>query len=291
MRVGWPEIPSLENMELRHILDNLQRFMPYDRAILFGHYAKGNMYSVLHGFELLLITSQKPEKDGGQLENILKRSYRYHIEAARNIHIETAWIDDVNHAGTKNRFYTCIRDEGIIVYDNGQIAPIFKSKVFRKIYWEKNTRHKYSYYFNTGSALLEKAEQAYNEGLPQIAAIHFAYAAIFLLRAAEIVFYGNHIQTNDILRIFKRCRHFSRELQRMFPLWNYAPVFLKLSNLRDAPLSDCNFDLKYRPIANSLRQLQQLIQQVCERHFSSVETKKVEPDNVPTGNISTTVDA
>lgn len=80
----------------------------------------------------------------------------------------------------------------------------------------------------------KKAEQAYNEGLPQIAAIHFAYAARFLLRVAEIVFYGNHIQTKDILRIFKRCRHFSRELQRMFPLWNYAPVFLKLSNLRDA---------------------------------------------------------
>lgn len=281
MQTEWPQMPERKKVELQHILGMLQKFMPYDRAILYGFYAGGSMRSELKGYELLLITCAKPEKEGWMLESQLNQLYRHGIREESNIHIETACIHDINNAGNKSWFYTCVRDQGVILYDNSRAQPIFYRPGFKSSVAFKESKRRFDYFFGIGSDLLDEAERLWSEGKSQMASIQMSYAALFLLRAEENEYFGNQISTSNLQEIFKRCRHFSRELLNEFDLKDEKIVnfFQGLTELRRLPSRDSNYDLKehnYEFYLRRLRRLQEIIRTSCQGHLFFLEHGKSE---------------
>lgn len=281
MRQEWPPLPAANRVELEYLLHLLQKLMPHDRAILFGGYAGGRMRSELGGYELLLVTCNTPQKEGWQLERLLNENYCHAIREQRHIRIETAGIGEINALGPRSWFYTHIRNEGTILYDNSQVAPLFTHSGFQHKKAWKEARQRYDYYFGTGSALLEAAARSWESQQPSVASIQLSYAALLLLRAEEGVFYDKQIRTSDMQVLFRRCRHFSRELLRTFPLDEAANVefFRELTQLRRAPCRDCRYQLaphKYKGIMQRIRLLQQLVELSCSRHLAFLERDGVE---------------
>lgn len=281
MRTEWPQMPEVNKIELQHVIHILQKLMHFDRAILYGHYAGGRMRSELRGYELLLVTCGTPEKEGWELEAQLKQYFLYEIREEPNIHIETACISDINDIGTKSWYYTYIRNEGVILYDNNQAQPFFSKSIFKYTAAYYSTLKRYNYFFGIGSDLLNEAERLWNDNKSQMASIQLSYAGLFLLRAQESEFYGNNIGTSNLKAIFKRCRHFSRELLAEFDLKDDRIVgfFRELTELRRKPHRDYHYQLNkhnYEIILRRLRVLQGLVRQSCERHQFFLEHGKSE---------------
>lgn len=281
MRTEWPVMPERKKVELQHILCVLQKLMHYDRAILYGLYAGGRMRSELGGYEILLITCGIPEKEGWMLEMQLKQFYKYEIREESNIHIETACIKDINDAGTKSWFYTNARNEGIILYDNTRAQPIFTRPDFKYSVAYRETKQRFDYFFGIGSDLLNEAEQLWSKDKSQMASIQLSYAALFLLRTEEMEYYGNLISTTDLQVLFKRCRHFSRELLNEFDLKDERIVrfFQDLTELRHKPPKDSRYILNkhnYQIHLRRLRRLQEIVRQSCEGHLFYLQHGKSE---------------
>jgi len=285
MRRGWPENLPAENIaELQQILTCLQRRMQFEKAVLFGRYAGGRMHSETGGYELLLITVSDPELDGWQLEEYIKTECRIEFSSEWMLHIETVGLHYMNDINTASWFFWNIRIDGTIVYDRGDASHgLFTSTIFQYTKAYRAARTSYEYYFKTGSRMLDAIEWLWSENQHAPVAILFSYAALFLLRAEETVFFGNFIHTGNLQRIFLRARHFSRALIREFKMTNRfdAAFFDKLAGLRHIPRIYDGFSLpegRYRFYLKKLRKMESIVQSSCERHLFYLEHGKAKKE-------------
>lgn len=284
MRRGWPEnMPAEKITELQHILGCLQTQMQFEMAVLYGRYAGGAMQSKMGGYELLLITPNDPESDGWRLEEYLEAEYPVAARAEPMIHIETVNIHYLNNINTTNWFFWNIRMEGTIVCDSSNaVHGFFKSVVFKHLLAYRAARRSYDYFFTNGCRMLDDAERMWAEKKRPQVAFMLSYAALFLLRAEETVFFGYSIRTGNIQKIFRRARHFSKALAEEFESTDRSDAeFLdKLHNLRHAPRNHEDFKLsesRYRFYLGRLRKMQAIVRDSCQRHLSYLEhsnTKK-----------------
>ena len=284
MRRGWPEnMPAEKITELQHILGCLQMQMQFEMAVLYGRCAGGAMQSKMGGYELLLVTPNDPESDGWRLEEYLEAEYPAEARAEPMIHIETVNIYYLNNINTTNWFFWNIRMEGTIVYDCGNaVHGFFKSVVFKHLLAYRAARRSYDYFFTNGCRMLDDAERMWAEKKRPQVAFMLSYAALFLLRAEETVFFGYLIRTGNMQKIFRRARHFSKALAEEFESTDRCDAeFLdKLHNLRHAPRNHEDFKLsesRYRFYLERLRKMQAIVRDSCQRHLSYLEhsnTKK-----------------
>lgn len=279
MRKGWEGIPDINKAELEYMLSLLQPKFEFDIAILYGHYAGGRMRNEQGGYELLLLTQGDPPHEGWELEAYLKKEYPSRRRADWNLHIETVNIHTFNNINTANWFYWNIRLEGTIIYDSGKTQGIFHNTQFKHIRAYKLARSQYDYFFLIGSDLLDEAERLWRERKPALVAINLSYAAQFLLRAQETVFYGNFVQTSRLQVSFRRARVFSRKLIIVFnrSSCSEAPFFEQLEELRHAPREYIDFILparRYHKFLYKLRMLQDIIHDSCKRHLFYLEHNK-----------------
>lgn len=285
MRRGWPEdMPAEKITELQHMLGCLQTQMQFEMAVLYGRYAGGLMRSEMGGYELLLVTQNDPEMDGWRLEEYLKTECPVESRAEQTIHIETVNIHYLNNTNTASWFFWNIRMEGTIVYDGGNaVHGFFKGIVFRHLLAYRAARRSYDYFFTNGSRMLDDAERLWAEKkLPQVA-IMLSYAALFMLRAEETVFFGYSVRTGNLHKIFRRARHFSKALAAEFNLAKRsdAELFDKLAGLRRAPRNHEDFRLpypQYRFYLERLRRMQAIIRNSCERHLFYLEHGKTKKE-------------
>ena len=281
MRRGWPEnMPAEKITELQHILGCLQMQMQFEMAVLYGRYAGGCMRSGMSGYELLLVTPNDPESDGWRLEEYLEAEYPVAARAEPMIHIETVNIHYLNNINTTNWFFWNIRMEGTIVCDSSNaVHGFFKSVVFKHLLAYRAARRSYDYFFTNGCRMLDDAERMWAENKRPQVAFMLSYAALFLLRAEETVFFGYSIRTGNIQKIFRRARHFSKALAAGFELADRceAEFFEKLVGLRHAPRNHEDFKLsesRYRFYLERLRKMQAIVRDSCERHLSYLEHGK-----------------
>lgn len=267
-----------KRIELQNIINILQQQMPFDLVVLYGQYVNGRMRSERGGYELLLVTHHKPEKEGWELERYLNHTYAYEIREESRIHIETANINDINKIRSRSWFYLNIRNEGYLLQGEST-QNFFTAKGFKSTLAYKTTRKNFDHYYNAGSTFLAAAEQAWNENQPHAAAIQFFYAALFLVRSLETTFYGNHIKTYSPRRIFKRVRHFSKALLFEFTFMESqnSEFFDELNALRPDACNDPDFTLtgkKYKYYLKRLRTLQEIVLQSGEAHIAYLERCK-----------------
>ncbi|WP_304379512.1 hypothetical protein [uncultured Parabacteroides sp.] len=280
MRRDWEGIPDKNKTDIEQMLSLLETKIEFDIVILYGRYAGGRMRSAQEGYEFLLLTRDDPTHEGWELEEFLKKEYPTESRAEWNLHIETVNIHTFNNINTASWFFWNIRMEGRIVYDSGN-APhrVFHYTSFKRVKAYKLARRQYDYFFIHGSDLLNEAERLWNEQKPVLAAINLSYAAQFLLRAEETVFYGNFIHTSELQKSFRRARVFSKKLSKAFNLAVHpdALFFEQLVGLRHAPLKYIDFVLpkwRYCKFLDKLRIIQETIRDSCQRHLSYLEHGK-----------------
>ena len=188
------------------MLSLLETEFPFEIAILYGRYTGGRMRSEQEGYELLLVTQGEPGREGWELEEYLKGKYPTVSRTEWTLHIETVDIHTLNNTNTSNWFFWNIRMEGTIIRDSGKTQGIFRKTQFRHGKAYKLARRQYDHFFTNGSDMLDEAVRMWNAGKPSLAAIDLSYAAQFLLRAEETVFYGNFIHTPNLQKSFRRAR-------------------------------------------------------------------------------------
>lgn len=281
MQRGWPDIPDRNREELEHILSLLETEFPFEIAILYGRYAGGRMRSEQEGYELLLVTQGEPGREGWELEEYLKGKYPTVSRTEWTLHIETVDIHTLNNTNTSNWFFWNIRMEGTIIRDSGKTQGIFRKTQFRHGKAYKLARRQYDHFFTNGSDMLDEAVRMWNAGKPSLAAIDLSYAAQFLLRAEETVFYGNFIHTPNLQKSFRRARVFSKRLLEEFPLdkRHNTEFFDQLVGLRHAPRNYTDFEFpkwRYLRILGRLRRLQDIVRESCERHLFYLEHGKTQ---------------
>lgn len=271
IRSGWPLMGNEKRAELETVIDLLRTVMEFDKVILYGQYANGDMRSLKGGYELLLVTCTKPRYEGWELEKSLDSLYRYELREDTRFHIETACINHINRLGTSSWFYTNIRNEGRLVFDNGQSAKMVTKNGFRSSKAYKTTKRLYGCHFGAGSNFLDEARNVWDKGQFQTAALMLYYSALFLFRTIETVFYGNHIAAENIRGSFKRGSHFCKELAEEFPLHEKEThLFLQgIDSLRQ--ISCCEPFLltkkKYKFYSSRLYALQQTVKSCSEKHL------------------------
>ena len=285
MRRGWPEdMPASKIKELQHIIACLQTQMQFEMVVLYGRYAGGLMCSEMGGYELLLISHSNPKIDGWRLEEFLKTEYPIKSRIEQMLHIETVNIHFLNNINTANWFFWNIRMEGTIVYDNSNaVHGFFTSTGFKHVKAYRAAQRSYDYFFTNGSRILDDAERLWSEKKHPQVALMLSYAALFLLRAEETVFFGYFIHTGNLHMIFRHARHFSKALATEFKLKNRfdAELFDKLVELRHAPRNNDDFELsksQYRYFLGRLRKMQEIVQSSCERHLFYLEHGKTKKE-------------
>lgn len=238
------------------------------------------MRSEMEGYELLLITQNDPEMEGWQLEEYMKTEYPTESRSEWMLHIETVNIHYLNNTNTASWFFWNIRMEGTIVYDSGNaVHGFFNNTVFKHVKAYRAARKSYDYFFTNGSRMLDEAERLWSEKKRPQVAIMLSYAALFLLRAEETVFFGYFVRTANMQKTFRHARHFSKALAEEFKLKNRfdAEFFEKLARLRSAPRNHEDFELpgaRYQYYLQRVRKMQKLVQISCERHLFYLEHGK-----------------
>lgn len=276
IRKGWPLMGNEKRSELESALRVLHSLTPFDKAILYGQYAEGNMFSLRGGYELLLVTRSKPQYEGWELEKKLTSLYKYEIREDTRFHIETACIHYINQLSTSSWFYTNVRNEGNVIFDTSESPKIFTRNGFRSAKAYKETKRFYNYYFGLGSNFLDEAERIWEDREFQRVALMLYYGALFLFRTMETVFYGNHIAAENIWRSFKRARHFSEELLEEFTAQEKDTYlfFDDLGSLRQIP--HCKPLLlttkKYKAYIRRLRTVQEIVKLCSERHLAALRS-------------------
>lgn len=271
-------MPAANRQELEQLLAYLQTRMPYGRAVLFGSYAGARVRNKIGGYELLLLTADRPAKEGWQLEAAIERGRPFDPIEPRPPHIETRSMQAVNRIGSRSWFYSQIRDSGTIVYDNGLLPAFFEAEELRHDLRYAYYKKQYNYFFGAAATLLNESERMWQEKKAATAFLDLSYAGAFLLRTLESLFYGNNIHTNNLLILFKRVRYFSRRLTKAFPLDSAEDrgFFPALQALREAPFhNDTSLHLtRYGFYLHRLRDMQEIVRCSCARHFEYLYTGK-----------------
>lgn len=143
--------------------------------------------------------------------------------------------------------------------------------------------------------MLDEAERLWGEEKPALAAIMLSYAAQFMLRGQEAVFFGNFIQTSDLQKSFRRARGFSSKLIKAFrrKSCSETPFFAQLMELRHAPRKHIDFVLakrRYNMFLGKLRTMQDIIRDSCEQHLFYLEHGKTKSQMEAEAAAQTTAD-
>lgn len=263
-------IPEKKQIELNHIVCLIHKRVPVDMIILFGKYAGGKMKSVLGGYELLLVTKKEPV-DVYELGKWLKKTYHRAYRIEPQIFLYSYSETSINIPNSANYFFLNIRNEGVVLHDNG-ICHLFSRQKFKSTRAYLTASSKFEYYQKTSAIFLDHAQKAWEVDSRSIAALNLGVAAELLFKTIEAVFYGS-TSTNPLVYSFLHTRHFSKQLFKLFNLSEVENknLFTLLEECRHVECDDMSFSLpqkRYLFCMGKLRALQQIVNLICKQRLS-----------------------
>ena len=276
MKYQLPELPEENVGEIRDIVRFIRKNAHPDLIILFGKYAGGKMQSVLGGYEFLLVSPKGEPFDAANLNRLLERNYLPLERKEPNIFLHTYNMNYINNHGRRSYFFYTIRNEGIVLYDNGLCGNIFSGQAFQATQATDAASSRFDLYFRQGTEFFNQAQQDWDKELPRMAALHLHYAADCLFRTIESIFYGSIIRDGNMKLCYMRTRHFSQRLAATFDITFYEnrDLLEDLDKYGTKSLDDQTFNLSkknYNRAIAKIKALQEIVSTTCREHIRFLE--------------------
>lgn len=276
MKYQLPELPEEITGEIRDIVRFIRKTAHPDLIILFGKYAGGKMQSVLGGYEFLLVSQKGAPYDAANLNRLLERNYLPLERKEPNIFLHTYTMNYINQHGRRSYFFYTIRNEGVLLYDNGLCGNIFSAQNFRATQATDDAATKFDLYYKQGIAFFDQAQKNWEKDLPRMAALQLHYAADCFFRTIESIFYGSIIRDGNMKLSYMRTRHFSQRLAATFDITFYEnrDLLEDLDKYRTKSLDDPTFILpkkSYNRAIAKIKALQEIANATCRDHIHFLE--------------------
>lgn len=199
--------------------------------ILYGSYARGTYvdydqrieYGVktyfMSDYDLLIVTEKRMGNNEHTVyANILRRFYTNRAwEIATRPQFINESIGELNKALDKSRyFYTDIKREGVMLYDNGQ----YKLARRRKLDFSEIGEMAKEYFedkFPFANRFFENSKRDAEDGELRMSVFNFHQAAENYLRTIPMVFMLYGFKEHDLASLMNQCKKHTLEIYRPFP--------------------------------------------------------------------------
>ncbi len=277
--------------------------------ILFGSYARGTwvqdvyqeghiVYTYCSDLDILLVL-RKSKHNGrialriqhdienrlekkGLASSPMKLSYPPTIEDGREyvkdpcVSLIAEPITRVNEElERKQYFFTDIKKEGILLYDNGE----FQLTEARHMPWlerKQIAQEDYDYWFKSGSEFFINTRNALGRDSFNNAAFELHQATESFYHAIILVFNGYKYKEHDILDLAKKARDYHHELFRIFPYASSQQV--ECFELLRRAYIEARYNKHYRISKEQLlyliervEKLQHMTQDICLKYINRKE--------------------
>ena len=212
-----PLIPACQNMEELQKLTNLIcEYVHPQMIILFGYYAGMTIGNVLKGYELLILTQEKPSVSYRALLQYLELHFHVADRREKNLGVYLYPLEFVKYKSVQSYFLTTIRQEGLLLYksENCKLNERIRYKPIKAL---QQAEKSYQLAFELGQAFLDNARHNLESGSCRLTAFHLYQSALQFIRAVNFVYYGFVLEERENLLIaFSRVRYCSTELMQLW---------------------------------------------------------------------------
>ena len=205
-----PIVPACQNIEEIHRLScMIEDFIHPEMIILFGRYAGMALHDIRGGYEMLILTADRPKVGIRELAGYLDSHFPVGDRKEKYLSLHLLTVNFVHHRSTQSHFLYTIRNEGILLYK----SPSCKLKA--EVHYKPTRCYRQAEGYSDlclalGRAFLQDARRQQQNGIPRLSAFYLSQAVTQFLRAAAFVYYGFiPEQKEDLLVTYLRVRNCS----------------------------------------------------------------------------------
>lgn len=226
-------LPKKKQEDLRYITGLILERLPETvMIILFGSYARNDYVDYdereefgirsikVSDYDILVVTNGISNKDAGKkLDNVEDIYNTKHKNSKRQTPVQfiNEGITNLNkHLSERRYFYTQIKKEGIILYDNEQ----FKLARRRKLRFDEIKQQAEEYYkkkFQKGNFFLDDAISNNEKSRYQMSSFYLHQACESYYHTIQLVFELDNNKQHNLSKLSALVKKYSNELEKVFP--------------------------------------------------------------------------
>lgn len=232
MKKSLNYLPAEKRRDLRQLVGIIcEEIKDVVMVVLYGSYARGTYvdydqrieYGVktyfMSDYDIMIVTEKRMGvQEHTAYAKILKRFF---VNKAWEIHTHPQFINEsiteLNKALDKSRyFYTDIKKDGVMLYDNGQ----YKLARRRKLNYAEIAEMAQEYYDSTfyrASQFLKGVRFYQADGDNKMASFHLHQAAENFLRTIPLVFTLYGYKEHDLAFLMNECKKHTLDIYKAFP--------------------------------------------------------------------------
>ncbi len=257
--------------------------------ILFGSYARGDwvedryvedniVYSYQSDFDLLLVTEKRSsatQRGEAHLARLISGRLR---QAGLDKPTSSIIVEDIRNLNKDlqrgNYFFTDIKKEGVLLYDNGQYKLARRCKLDPK-QRQKCAREHYNHWFQSANGYLITYEAAFRAQENNNAAFQLHQVTERLFTATVLVFTSYKPKTHDLEELDRQVSNLHADFFTVFP--RATPQQQRCFDLLKRAYIDARYKRDYKItkaeleyLAARVRKLQSLTKKICREKIVSM---------------------
>lgn len=212
-----PLVPACQNiMELTKLAELTVEMIQPEMVILFGYYAGMPLASTHRGYELLVLTREKPTITYSEILHYLQQHYPQAERTEKNLSVYVFSQEVVLQMTSRSYFLSSIRKEGILLYRSAGC------QIPDRVRWKPGIacRHLTAYAEHSlqiGRRLLDDARHNFELQVYHLTAFYLCQAALEFSRCVAYAYYGFIPEVkNDLFATYAFIRHSSAEFPKLW---------------------------------------------------------------------------
>ena len=225
-------LPPHKQDDLNHITGEIRRLLPQaEMIILFGSYARNQYVDAdseqyckvsikISDYDILVVTQGISDRDAGKkLDNIQNAWDERDKSVGRQPPIQFININakTLNKALEEGRyFYTEIKEQGIILYDSGNVKLSRK----RKLKYDEIKQQAQEYFdekFDNANEFINLSRDSYNRGNYKMSSFNLHQATENYYYAINLAFTLENRKQHNLTKLSNAVKNYSDDLEKVFP--------------------------------------------------------------------------
>jgi HEPN domain-containing protein/predicted nucleotidyltransferase len=284
MKTSLNHLPETKQKQILQIVEIIKEVAIPEKIILFGSYAKGKQvehrytgkdgahYEYISDYDFLVVTKNNTVKEY-ELEDIINnRTDKFEPSINLQIH-EIDYINEGLEFG--QYFFTDIINEGILLYDTGNVHFADARQLTQEEEQEKSKRF-FDTWFRGGVGFLNSVGFNLKEKEYKIAAFELHQATESFYYTTLLVFTGYKPKTHNLWKLRKHAKTLSEELFLVFPIEtdkyeNHLFDLLKRGYIDARYKHDFTITEKeLEAIIARVKKMQEIVEKICNERIRSI---------------------
>ncbi|MDR2039802.1 MAG: HEPN domain-containing protein [Bacteroidales bacterium] len=230
MKQSIAHLPKRKQDDLLFLVKSVLELIPETQMIiLYGSYAtgkyverderieSGRRISYMSDYDILIVTHGIKDKIAGQKLDVVEQNYYTDPDLQTPVQFINDDIKKLNKDLSEGRyFYTQIKKEGILLYNNGR----FKLARRRKLRYDEIKKQAEEYFvdkYRSAEEFLEIADFTYSKGWYKKTAFNLHQTCENLFYAVRLVFTLENSKQHNLSKLLASVKSYSNEFVQVFP--------------------------------------------------------------------------